>query len=105
MKNLIWIPVALAVAFGLVYTLSQNGSAGGPQSGETVQPVLGNPAWRAGTTQEFAIRLEAVNRETGQGRLLAFAGIPTNSNPVASIAFYNEETLLSEGEYELSHRC
>ncbi|MGF1581497.1 MAG: hypothetical protein ACFCD0_19395 [Gemmataceae bacterium] len=105
MKNLIWIPIALAVAFAVVYTITPANLSGGPQPGETVQPVIGTPSWRAGSTHEIAIRLEAVNGDSGNARLLQFTGIPSSANPVASVAFYNEETLLSEKSYDLSHRC
>jgi hypothetical protein len=90
---------------GLAGTLALAGcGGGGPKAGETVTPVLDGPSsWTAGEEEELAVRLRADGPE-GK-RNLGFGGIPSSSNPRATVTFFDGETALAPVEVSLSHRC
>jgi hypothetical protein len=81
---------------------------GGPKAGETVTPVLAGPlSWQAGQTQAgLLVRLEA-RAANGAARLLAFDGIPTQVNPLATLRFEDASgtPLDPPVVITLDHRC
>jgi hypothetical protein len=94
---------ALVILVGLLNCSQQDGQ---PRAGETVTPRLEQPVyWTAGASGGLGVRLYARAAESGAERLLGFRAMPLDRNPVANIAFYRDEQLLSTLQVILSHRC
>jgi hypothetical protein len=100
-----WLSGLLIVGLLLTIVLFR-GFIGGPRAGETVYPVLSAPsAWPAGGTIVLGARLHARHLDSSKERALDFQGIPSESNPQASVTFFDGEQPLETVEVSLSHRC
>ncbi len=94
---------------GLFVLASFSGCAfndGKVHPGDTVTPQLEGPIeWSAGQTGNLGIRLYAKGKEEAGSRLLGFGSFPEDTNPTASITFYDGDQVLDSAQVTLSHRC
>jgi len=100
-----WVFLVLAALFALAFFFHRSNNDR-PRAGDTVKPVLmGGLAWTAGESGTVVVRLEARNQDGSAARLLGFAGVPGDADPVARIVFYQGTEAQSPIEVRLSHRC